>query len=93
MEELNPNETSIEGKWNFDGSSMNSDDSCKRIEWLINNKLIEISVNGDDWETVYQDPEDRRYWLLSYPQSQMHGGGPPYLAVISEKEAQVKFDV
>ena len=68
-------------------------DACKRIDWLINNKLVEISVNGNGWEALYQDPNDRRYWLLTYPQSHMHGGGPPLLKAVTEKEAKEIFNV
>ena len=92
MEELNQNETLIEGKWTFDGSSMHADVSCKRIEWLINNRLKELAVNSDSWESLYQDPKDNRYWLLAYPESHMHGGGPPLLKAITQTEAQGKFN-
>ncbi|WGS88255.1 Imm27 family immunity protein [Methylomonas sp. UP202] len=93
MEELAPNESMLEGAWDFDGSSMEANDACKRIDWLINNNLIEMSVNGDGWEVLYQDPNDKLYWLLTYPQSHIHGGGPPRLNAISEIEAKGMFNV
>lgn len=93
MEELGPCESWVEGAWVFDGSSMETNDACKRIDWLINNKLVEISVHGNGWDALYQDPNDRRYWLLTYPQSHMHGGGPPLLKAITEKEAKEIFNV
>lgn len=65
MKMLSSVETLIEGKWLFDGKTMHANEACKRIEWLVNHKLKELAVNGDAWESLYQDPNDGRYWLLS----------------------------
>lgn len=56
-------------------------------EWLIEDVL---TINGSadaNWEKRFIDPVDGRLRKLHYPQSHLHGGGPPALTVIH----QVKF--
>ncbi|MGZ4107701.1 MAG: Imm27 family immunity protein [Tumebacillaceae bacterium] len=91
MNLLSPNEVLLEGKWIFDGKKMSSDDTCSRIEYLVKNILKQVA-NGD-WEALFQDPIDDRYWELSYPQSHLHGGGPPMLKVISFEVAKNKYSI
>jgi len=88
---INSNEIEIRGNWIFIGSSVEADNETKRIEKLIRKYLIEVSVAGDGWEKLFQDPEDKRYWELTYPESEMHGGGAPLLRNISEMEAKKKY--
>ena len=80
---LEPNETSIIGNWLLVDGKMLADENCKRIDWLVKNCLTKISIINDGWDTIYQDPNDSRYWKLTYPQSEMQGGGPPMLECTS----------
>lgn len=57
-----------------DGSMM-QDTVCQRIQWLMGYYLEQIFVDGDNWTALYKNPDDGRYWELSYPQSHMQGGG------------------
>jgi len=52
-------------------------------------------IGGADggWSRLYLDPVDGRYWELIYPQSEIHGGGPPRLAHISADAAKIKYGV
>jgi immunity protein 27 of polymorphic toxin system len=45
------------------------------------------------WSKLYLDPVDGGYWELTYPQSEMHGGGPPQLVHISADAAKIKYGV
>lgn len=45
------------------------------IEFL--KKLQKVSVSETGWEVLYKCPDCNEYWELSYPQSELHGGGPP----------------
>lgn len=92
MKQLSPEETFIEGKWVNVGNKIESDDSCKRIEWLASEKLKLIGTNGDNWEALYQDPIDSRYWVMFYPKSELHGGGPPSLKLSTDKDINLKFN-
>jgi hypothetical protein len=41
--------------------------------------LVEIRHDGRSWETEYECPDTKVPWLLDYPQSEAHGGGPARL--------------
>ena len=89
---LQPNETLIEGKWLFDGNATKADENCKRIESLISHYFTQIG-DPKDWEVLYQDKQDNRFWVLYYPQGHMHGGGPPAIKVINHVQAKEQFNV
>ncbi|HEC29540.1 MAG TPA: hypothetical protein ENI65_08140 [Gammaproteobacteria bacterium] len=92
MKVISENETLIEGMWVVTDDQISSNEACKRIEWLITDifKLIRVDVSG--WEKLYQDPKDQRFWLLYYPQGEMHGGGPPSLMEMTYKDAELRFN-
>lgn len=91
---LQPDERDLVGKWNFDGTKTRGDEVCDRIKYLTEQALQKLAVSRDygAWETLFRDPADGRLWERTYPQGEMHGGGPPRLAVISEEEARRKYD-
>ena len=74
-----PGEVIIVGKWLFNGGQMIADANCKRIGELTQGYFKKVKTSPDGWFTIYQDPEDLRYWELSYPRGEMQGGGPPML--------------
>ena len=92
MNIISENEKLIECKWEIADDQISSNDACKRIEWLISDVLELVRVDRSRWEKLYQDLKDKRYWLLFYPQSEMHGGGPPSLMEITYKEAELRFN-
>lgn len=81
------------GDWEFDGSSSRANPTCARIEWLVGEYLIKIAISPQwgDWEVLYADPSDGRYWELTYPKGELHGGGPPQLMVLSPEAAKQKY--
>ncbi|MDO3641564.1 MAG: Imm27 family immunity protein [Mucilaginibacter sp.] len=87
LTDLTPEDKLIKGNWLFDGKEMSSDHNCKRIDWLINNRLIKVNSKDNGWTTVYIDPNDSRYWELTYPQGEFQGGGPPILQNIGVVES------
>jgi len=62
-----------------------------RIKELTDTHLRTIAVTENGWETLYRDPTDLRFWELTYPHSEMHGGGPPMLRCITAEEAHAKY--
>ena len=86
MRDIEPNETEIKGQWVLEGGKMQPDQSCERIEWLLKNRLTKHGAS-EEWEALYSDPSDERFWLLTYPESHMHGGGPPLLKFVAKSEA------
>jgi len=85
-------ENCIVGEWTeaADGSVVQNS-ACDRIQWLTESYFEQIAVDGDNWCALYRDPEEGAYWELTYPQSHMHGGGPPALNRITEHLAQKKY--
>jgi hypothetical protein len=92
MNLISESETLIECKWVIADDQISSNDACKRIEWLTSEILKLVRIDKSRWEKLYQDPQDKRFWLLYYPQSEMHGGGPPALMEITYKDAELRFN-
>jgi hypothetical protein len=94
MEPLNPIENDLTVKLIRVGNHLEGDATAERIQWLTSGILekIAFSKEAGAWETLFKDKNDGRYWERTYPQSGMHGGGPPRLWCISEEEARKKYD-
>ena len=90
---LESTESSLIGEWLFNGDKVEGDENCKRINWLTQNFLTEVAVDGETWSILYQDQEDGRFWEMTYPKSHMHGGGPPSLNCIPVEEVEKKYKV
>src|SRR6476646_1654968 len=92
MAELAPEEVDLRGDWIVQKDrSVVGDEKEQRIEWLTTQKLERIANDSSDWDTLYRDPRDGRLWELTYPRSEMHGGGPRCLHVLSRDEAAAKY--
>jgi hypothetical protein len=90
---LKPSETVLTGRWILQGDRPVEDEICKRIFALTKSYLVEVARDASGWSALYRDPADGRYWELTYPQSELHGGGPPELTVLSNEEVGRKYGV
>jgi hypothetical protein len=92
-DDLRAHETDLTGTWIIEDGRMTADVTCQRIEWITTHSLTKVAENHENgaWETVYQDPKDGRYWERTYPQSEMHGGGPPRLRVLTIDEYRRRY--
>ena len=90
---ISPSETEITGGWIIDGRRVIADSNCSRIEHLVQSDLREIARRATGWDVLYMDSADGRYWELVYPESHLHGGGPPTLRHLTAGEAQTKYKV
>jgi hypothetical protein len=88
---LNPEETDLTGKWVASGGRVIADPTCGRIDQLIAHELIEVSRLPSGWAILYRDRGDARLWELTYPQGELHGGGPPRLTWIRAQEACQRY--
>lgn len=90
---LDIEEVRLVGNWILDDGKVIEDSTCERIAYLANHYLKEIALDEDEWSILYENPDDQNYWELTYPQSQLHGGGPPSLTKISRHEAMKKYQI
>ena len=89
-----PDETELVGDRVVDGVDRRADVTCERINFLLRHVLEKIAESKEwgAWETLFRDPGDGRLWERTFPQGEMHGGGPPRLKVISEEQARERYD-
>jgi hypothetical protein len=89
---LEPHEKSLVGKWVTENGQLRADATCARINWLTSHHLRKISISKEwgAWETLFQDPDDGRYWEQTYPHGEIQGGGPPALNLLTGEQAKAK---
>jgi hypothetical protein len=68
-------------------------ETTRRIRYLEENVLKEVSTCDGGWTILYLDESDGRYWELFYPEYNEHNAGPPSLKNISEEEAKKKYNL
>ena len=88
---LTPQDLDLVGAWQMKGTKVIGDPVCERIEWLISHHLIQLGSDSSGWSELYRDPDDGRLWELTWPQSEMHGGGPPRLTCLTIDAASGKY--
>jgi len=88
---LSSEETIIWGEWNIKDGIVVPNANCDRIEFLISEILIKIRQDKSGWFQLFFDPKDNRFWELSYPESELIGGGPPKLENITYESAVSKY--
>lgn len=86
-------ETDLVGAWVLVDGRVVADETARRIDSLIARTLTRLAATPDGWSTLYRDAADGRLWERTYPQSEMHGGGPPRLSWIGEEEATAKYSL
>lgn len=77
--------------WRLVDGRPEGNEGCRRIEELVRHGLREMARDSSGWDVLYLDPDDGRLWELTYPHSEMHGGGPPLLRVITSEKARTKY--
>ena len=93
MSLIQPDEDVIEGRWLVVDGKVVADDAASRIERLVSTHLAVVAVSEDGWSKLFRDPKDGRLWEHTYPQSEMHGGGPPRLETLSDEKARLRYSL
>ncbi len=63
------------------------------VESFIDLNCTKLATDNSGWEVLYKAMPSNEYWLLTYPDSSLHGGGEPLLTPITAQEAKEKFNV
>ena len=90
--DITPYETDLIGTWIERNGHVEGDLATNRINWLINERLERLGSDKSGWDILFRDPQDGRLWELTYPHSELHGGGPPRLTNIDLDIAKKKYD-
>jgi hypothetical protein len=88
---IRSDETEIRGHWKWVGFKVEEDANSRRIDALVRDYLRLCGADETGWTTLYVDPNDGRFWELTYPQPDTHGGGPPMLRWLSDDAAKEKY--
>ena len=90
---LTATETEIIGQWSSTNGTVCEDANAKRIHWLLARHLTYLGTDESGWQKLYVNPKDGQCWELSYPQSDLTGGGPPALTRMAQDAAQQLYRV
>ena len=82
-------EDQIVGSWILIDGAMQLDDASKKIYRLIREELTSVAVAN--WRGLFVD-RSRVYWEVTYPESELHRGGPKCLTKVSEMSARSIYD-
>jgi hypothetical protein len=93
MTQIDPSEVALTGRWRETPDGVQADDVARRIEALTTSYLRAVAHASNGWSVLYEDPADGRYWELTYPMSDMHGGGPPSLIAIDPSDARERYNL
>jgi hypothetical protein len=86
-------ESLLVGEWVAAEGGVVADETCQRIERLVEAVLERITADATGWDILFRDPADGRFWELYYPHSEMHGGGPPSLRHLTSEQVGAKYRV
>lgn len=91
---IEKDENCIQGKFVFINGKIELNDDGKRIEYLITHYLKKIKSDKSGWFILYQDELDGKYWELSYPESELQGGGVPKLQKVdNDSDINKKYEI
>ncbi len=87
---LRANETELVGAWVETHEGVVGDETCIRVNVLLRDTLQHVADHPEygAWQSLYRDPGDGRYWERTCPHGDRHGGGPPVIRCIEEREAR-----
>jgi hypothetical protein len=81
-------EAELTGKWLFENGKVVGDEIEQRIWELVKNRFTRLADREGGWVILHQDPVDGSFWELSFPQGELHGGGPRRLTRLTENQVQ-----
>jgi Immunity protein 27 len=81
----------IVGAWTAQGGRRVANQECEIISHLVKYHFLKVGEREEGWTVLYRDPTNDTFWERTYPQGEMHGGGPPTLTQLSEGEVRLHY--
>lgn len=66
----------LSDKWVLRDGRMSNEGDARLIDALISNELTEVAVSDNGWRKLFRHRKTGCFWELSYPHSELPGGGP-----------------
>ena len=79
------------GRWIVDNGKVVGNRECDIINKLISTELTFVADRDSGWVRLHRNSSTGIYWELSYPQGELHGGGPPTLETLTEDEVVQRY--
>ena len=83
MQVVPPDPPDLTDQWVMRGGQMSNEGDAAAIDELLLSELAQIAATDGRWRRLYRHRTTGRLWELSYPRSEMHGGGPGRLHELS----------
>lgn len=75
------------------GSTVVAVVDAARIDAMLRDELVKVRDEDGGWTTLYRHKTTGTFWKLTYPNSEMHGGGPRQLIELSAVMPVLKIDL
>ncbi len=63
----------------------------ERAEQFLESSCHRIAEDSTGWEVLFREVDSTTFWIQSYPNSEVHGGGEMLVTEITEREARERF--
>jgi hypothetical protein len=70
--------------WYAEDGKVIAREDAAAIDEMLATKLEEVRTEEGGWVVIFRHRDTNQLWELSYPQSELHGGGPRRLRLVDE---------
>jgi hypothetical protein len=73
----------LRDEWILSDNGMTAAGDAAAIDELLGSWLKKIATDASGWRILYVHEDTQQFWELSYPASEMQGGGPRLLTCLA----------